>query len=373
VAATATQMHEHWMQRALTLARRGVGRTRPNPPVGAVVVKAGKRLGEGYHRQAGKPHAEVEALDGLDQKARGATLYVTLEPCCTTGRTPPCTQRIIDCGIARVIISVRDPNASHRGRGLRQLRAAGIEVIEGICRDEGNALLAPFAKWITTGIPYVTLKMGMSLDGRIADSKGNSRWITSPASRREVRRLRQSADAILVGRNTAVTDDPSLRWSAVASRNPKRVILDSTGAVALSAKVFAGDPENTIMVTTARCPEKRAAAYRELGAEVWQCGRGDKVSLPLLLRKLGQAGILHVLCEGGGTLAETLTRGGHVDSFIFFVAPKVLGAGGFPVLGGAGWPLKCAPLLDVVETRQVGPDVLICAVPGKRKAEILKR
>jgi diaminohydroxyphosphoribosylaminopyrimidine deaminase/5-amino-6-(5-phosphoribosylamino)uracil reductase len=361
VAVTATQMHEHWMQRALTLARRGVGRTRPNPPVGAVVVKRGRLIGEGYHHRAGCPHAEVEALRGLDPQARGATLYVTLEPCCTTGRTPPCTQRIIDCGITRVVVSVRDPNSKHRGRGIRQLRAAGIEVVESICRDEGKTLLAPFAKWITTGIPYVTLKMGMSLDGRIADSKGRSRWITSPASRREVRKLRQSCDAILVGKNTAVTDNPSLRWSTVASRNPKRVILDSTGGLPLTAKVFGGDPENTILVTTTHCSESRVQAYRDLGAEVWTCGNGETVSLSMLFKKLGKAGILHVLCEGGGALAETLTRGNHVDMFTFFVAPKLLGAGGFPVLGGTGWPLKHAPQLDVVETRQVGPDVLIRA------------
>lgn len=359
--------HERWMQRALTLARRGEGRTRPNPPVGAVVVKRGRLLSEGYHRRAGGAHAEVEALQGLGSRARGATLYVTLEPCCTRGRTPPCTERIIDAGIAAVVVAVRDPNPAHCGRGLRRLRAAGISVEVGVCQDEARTLLAPFAKWVTTGLPFVTLKMGMTLDGRIADRQGISRWITGSAARREVRQLRKRADAIMVGRRTALLDNPSLRWAKAAWRNPLRVIVDSEGKVSPGSQVFVdGQAENTIVATTRRCPDARAAAYAATGAALWRCGRGRHVSLKTLMRRLGKAGMLHVLCEGGGDLAAQLVRERLVDVFEFFVAPALLGGEGCPVLGGHGWSLGERPALQFVASRRVGNDILIRAVPKER-------
>ena len=203
------QPHEFWMQRALRLARRGEGLTRPNPPVGAVAVKSGKIVGEGYHRRAGGPHAEVVALSKAGTKARGCTLYVTLEPCCTWGRTPPCTDLILSSGVRRVVVSVRDPNPRHSGRGLTLLRRKGIRVIEGVCAEEGMKLIAPFAKWIRRGLPYVTLKLGMSVDGKIADRKGRSRWITGPEARNKVHELRRRVDGILVGGGTVRNDDPS--------------------------------------------------------------------------------------------------------------------------------------------------------------------
>ncbi len=354
---------EKWMERALDLARRGDGRTSPNPPVGAVVVKDGNLLGEGYHHRAGMPHAEVEALSRLGDEACGATLYVTLEPCCTHGRTPPCTDLIIEKGLARVVVSVTDPNPAHCGRGLRLLRAAGIEVTTGICETAGKELLAPFAKWITSGLPFVTLKMGMTLDGRIADSKGTSRWITGPASRAEVRRLRQRSDAIMVGRNTAVLDNPSLRWSVSAWRNPKRVIVDSLGKLSSKSKVFAdGQAQNTIVVTTQACPDARMAEYADCGATVWRCGRGRQVSLKMMMDKLGGIGVMHLLCEGGGEIAEQLVRADLVDMFEFFVAPKLLGGSGIPVVGGRGWSLKNMPKLKFMEPVTLGRDILIRAV-----------
>lgn len=367
MATSLTATNERWMRHALALARRGEGRTCPNPPVGAVVVKAGRVIGEGYHHRAGLPHAEVEALAGLGKRAAGATLYVTLEPCSTHGRTPPCTELIIQSGISKVVVSVHDPNPAHRGRGLRLLRSAGVDVVAGVCKTEGSGLLAPFAKWVTSGQPYLTLKMGMTLDGRIADSKGASRWITGPAARREVRRLRQRADAILVGANTAVTDDPSLRWSKVAARNPKRVIVDATGRLSPQAQVFTdGQPQNTIVATTSACSEKRTTAYESTGAAVWPCGRGKRVNLRSLMDRLGKAGLLHVLCEGGGELAAQLVRGNLVDRFEFFVAPKLLGGGGYPVIGGSGWNLKDGPELKFVDSRAVGEDVWISAEPVVR-------
>jgi diaminohydroxyphosphoribosylaminopyrimidine deaminase/5-amino-6-(5-phosphoribosylamino)uracil reductase len=354
-----------WMQRALELARKGEGRTRPNPPVGAVLVKSGRMLGEGYHRKAGGPHAEVDALKGLTlDKTRGATLYVTLEPCSTEGRTPPCTARILDAGISRVVVAVKDPNPAHCGRGLRQLRRQGIEVVTDVCAADGKELLAPFAKWITTGFPFVTLKMGMTLDGRIADVHGSSRWITGPAARREVRRLRQRSDAILVGSETVCLDNPSLTWSTSRSRNPLRVIVDSQGRISPSAKIFSdGQAENSLIFTTARCPESKLSQYEKTGARVISCGRGSLVNLSEMLRKLGKLGVLHVLCEGGGVLAEALVRDALVDRFEFFVAPVLLGGGGRPVLGGRGWKLKNNPELIFHEPRAVGHDIWITAIP----------
>jgi len=359
---------EHWMRRALALARRGEGRTRPNPPVGAVIVRDGVAIGEGFHRQAGGPHAEIGALRGLDrQQVEGATLYVTLEPCSTHGRTPPCTDAILRSGIARTVVSAKDPNPKHAGRGLRLLARHGIEVVTGACRAEGEALIAPFAKWVRTGRPFVTLKMGMTLDGRIADSDRCSRWITGERARREVRALRRRADAVLVGANTALQDNPSLRYStAVAGVNPLRLILDGAGRVPLDSNVFTdGQSTNTVVVTTARCKEARRAAVEAAGARVWICGDGERIDLAALLDKAGAEGLLHVLCEGGGVLAEELVRLRLADAYWFFIAPRFLGGRGVPVLGGSGWPLADAPLLKLEEVRRVGGDVLIRAVPAE--------
>ncbi|MBT3191657.1 MAG: bifunctional diaminohydroxyphosphoribosylaminopyrimidine deaminase/5-amino-6-(5-phosphoribosylamino)uracil reductase RibD, partial [Verrucomicrobia bacterium] len=284
---------------------------------------------------------------------------------------PPCSELIMSCGIPRVVVAVRDPNPLHRGRGLRQLRAAGIAVTEGVCRREGEAILAPFAKWITTQMPFVTLKMGMTLDGRIADHRGASRWITGPAARREVRRLRQRSDAILVGCSTAVQDNPGLRWSSVASRNPKRIVVDSTGRISPGAQIFTdGQAANTFVATTQACSERRVAAYCATGATVWRCGRGKRVSLRVLLKRIGEAGLLHVLCEGGGELASQLVSERHVDAFEFFVAPSLLGGGGCPVVGGKGWSLVNGPQLRFVESRAVGADIWIRAVPAGNNSKV---
>ena len=367
-AGDSAAADETWMRRALELGRRGEGRTRPNPPVGAVIVRDGQVLGEGWHHRAGGPHAEIEAIAGLTPgQTAGATLYVTLEPCSTQGRTPPCTEAILRSGIARVVASAVDPNPKHRGRGLRLLARNGVSVPRGVCRSEGEALLAPFAKWVTSGLPYLTLKMGMTLDGRIADHQHQSRWITGPAARGEVRQLRRRVDAILVGAHTATLDNPSLRWSARAALNPKRIVLDARGQLALDSKVLAdGQAANTIVVTTSAMPAGRRAAIEATGARLWTCGRGARVNLRLLLAKAGQEGLLHVLCEGGGELAAQLVREGFVDEYWFYIAPLFLGGGGVPVLGGAGWRLAEGPALRITDARQVGQDVLIRALPVGR-------
>ncbi len=362
------------MRRALALARRGEGRTRPNPPVGALIVRQGEVIGEGWHHRAGGPHAEIEALKGVSpEQTDGATLYVTLEPCSTHGRTPPCTEAILRSGIARVVVSASDPNPKHRGRGLRLLQRQGVAVVRGVCRADGEALIAPFSKWIQTGRPYVTLKMGMSLDGRIGDRTGRSRWITGAVARQGVHDLRRRADAILVGLNTASADDPSLCWSRRAALNPYRIVLDARGELPLQAKVFSdGQAGHTIVAATSAIGADRKAAVEGLGARVWICGDGPRVDLDALLAACGREGFLHVLCEGGGELAAALVRQRCVDEVWFYVAPRFIGADGIPVLGGEGWLLDQTPTLCIKSVCQVGHDVLIRAVPEGVEANVYR-
>ncbi len=355
-----------WMEKALSLARKGEGLTRPNPPVGAVVVRGGKSDGEGYHRRAGADHAEVVAIRNAGARALGATLYVTLEPCCTHGRTPPCTDLIIRAGIRRVVAAVRDPNPQHQGRGFACLRKHGIEVVEGVCAGEGLRLIEPFANWIVSGRPFVTLKLGVSLDGRIADRSGASRWITGPASLRLVQDMRRRADAIIVGAGTVLADDPSLLPRPARGRKPLRVILDASGRVSPSAAALTDEARSrTILATTSACPEKRRAEWAATGARVWLLAGGRRgVSLSALLAGIGKEGVLHALCEGGGEAAYSFIRGGYVDEYVFFVAPRIIGgAGAKCAVGGEGWPLKSAPRLSITECRRIGDDVIIRAVP----------
>jgi diaminohydroxyphosphoribosylaminopyrimidine deaminase/5-amino-6-(5-phosphoribosylamino)uracil reductase len=249
--------HEFWMKHALRLARRGEGLTSPNPPVGAVAVKNGKVVGEGYHRRAGGPHAEVVALSKAGTNARGCTLYVTLEPCSTWGRTPPCTNLILSSGVRKVVVSVHDPNPRHSGRGLTMLRRKGVSVVEGVCVDEGMTLIAPFTKWISRGVPYVTLKLGMSVDGKIADRSGRSRWITGPEARKKVHELRRRVDGILVGGGTVRNDNPSLLPRPDHGRRPWRIAVARNGRIPGSSKLLADAAvKQTLIVVSNRCPAK---------------------------------------------------------------------------------------------------------------------
>ncbi len=357
--------HAVWMKRALVLAAKGEGGTRPNPPVGAVIVQDGKVVGEGYHRRAGGAHAEVLALRGLrPDQTQGATLYVTLEPCSTHGRTPACTDAIVAAGIGTVVISVQDPNPQHAGRGLRILRKHGISVVTGICRKEGTALLAPFAKWVTTGRPYVTLKMALSLDGRIGDKQKHSQWITGEAARREVQRLRRKVDAVLVGAGTALADNPSLLVKSKVSRQPLRVVLDGREGIPDSAKVLR-DGHPTVVVVTEQCSCVRRAKLEQAHVRVWVCGKGPQVDVGALLQRLAKEGILHVLCEGGGELAGALLRARQVDVCLFYMAGLLLGGAGVPVTGQAGWLLGDAPRLRFVDVRRIGKDVCLTAKPDQ--------
>lgn len=355
------------MLRAVALARRAEGLTRPNPPVGAVLVKQGRVVGEGYHRRAGGPHAEVFAFRKAKAKARGATLYVTLEPCSTWGRTPPCVDAILKHGVKRVVVGVCDPNPLHAGRGLEILRKAGIEVTVGVKADACQDLLDPFASWMTRKRPWITLKMGVSMDGRIADAKGCSRWITGPEARREVHALRRRVDAILVGRRTVAADNPSLLPAPAYGRKPLRVLLDPRGRLSLRARVFSdGRARQTLVFTGASDRSAYVKALRARGIDVERLPlRQGAFSLAQVMRSLAARNVLHVLCEGGGSLAASLIREDLVDEAWWFIAPRLLGGAGAASVGGPGWPLQEAPVWRMVDCQRLGSDVWIRARPGR--------
>jgi diaminohydroxyphosphoribosylaminopyrimidine deaminase/5-amino-6-(5-phosphoribosylamino)uracil reductase len=356
---------ERWMRRALALAHLSEGYTRPNPPVGAVVVRNGRKIGEGRHLRAGCAHAEVEALNACTSSPRGATLYVTLEPCCTTGRTPPCTERILREGLSRVVVGCSDPHGCHCGRGLSLLETRGVEVVSGVCEAEAQDLIRPFAKHVATGLPYVTLKLAMTLDGRIADRDGSSRWITGEAARDEVQQLRRRADVMLVGAGTVCADDPSLLCRIGGGENLMRVVVDASGRVPANAQVLAdAAAERTIIASTPAAAARRASAWQRHGAKVWTFApdRAGRVPLKRLLRRLGDEGYMHVVCEGGGVLAGALCDAELVDEWLFFYAAAVLGdARAVSGVAGAGTTLKKMRRLVFTELRAVGSDLLVRA------------
>ncbi|MFA5689649.1 MAG: bifunctional diaminohydroxyphosphoribosylaminopyrimidine deaminase/5-amino-6-(5-phosphoribosylamino)uracil reductase RibD [Kiritimatiellales bacterium] len=329
--------HEPFMQRALELARRGEGLTRPNPPVGAVLVRNGKIIAEGFHKTAGSAHAEVNCLKKISGDLKHTMLYVTLEPCSTCGKTPPCTDLILQRKIPRVVIGAKDPNPVHAGRGITILRRAGIEVSTGICRTAAEELVAPFAKRILTGLPFVTLKLGVTLDGQIADSSGKSKWITGAPARRRVQELRRRVDAILVGAGTVRADNPSLLPRPAKGRKPWRIIAG--GAIPADSAVLTDEAAERTIVTRAP-PED-------------------------ILRDLGGRGIMHVLCEGGGELSGALIRAGLVDELLIFMAPAILGGAGIPMFGKRGWMLDDMPQLVFNDVERLGEDILIKAAMSK--------
>ena len=359
------QDHTYWMERALALARNGEGLTRPNPPVGAVVVRKGQCVGEGYHRKAGGPHAEVHALKQAGRRAKGATLYVTLEPCSTTGRTPPCTDRILESGVTEVVVAVKDPNPKHAGRGLRLLRKRGVRVTTGICRAKAAELLLPFARWVEVGRPFVTLKLGITVDGKIADRQGHSRWITGPQARHEVQALRRRADAVMVGAGTVIADNPSLCPRPAKGRRPLRVIVDGKGRAPSSARVFTDEhADHTVWAVNRGIPAKQTQRHTAHGARTMTIPTSRTSSVQALLKQLGGEGILHVLCEGGGDLAESLIRAGCVDEYVFFVSPKIMGGSNSRnAVSGKGWLMAELPEVRFMEYRPVGKDIMIRARP----------
>lgn len=375
MSRTALATDRQRLRQALALARRAYGLTSPNPLVGALLVKAGRIIGRGWHHHAGEPHAEIEAFRDAARRGhtpRSATLYVTLEPCCTHGRTPPCTDAIIAAGVRRVVVAATDPNPSHRGRGFAILRAAGIEVRTGLLVEEAERLNEAFNHWIVHRTPFVTLKAAMTLDGKIADARGASKWITGPAARAHAMTLRQGADAILVGVNTVLADDPSLTVRALGGREEptaivkpiRRIILDSRARTPLSAKVVS-DPHaaNTTIVVTAAAPAGRRAALARR-ARVWVApATGGRVSLRWLLRRLGRESVTSLLVEGGGEVNAAFLEARLGQRVAFYYAPKVLGGRdarrAVAGRGATGWP-SVARLVDL-EWERLGPDLFLTA------------
>lgn len=353
-----------FMQRALSLARQGEGRTRPNPAVGAVIVSAGNIVGEGFHPQAGAPHAEIFALRAAGPRAAGADLYVTLEPCCHTGRTPPCTEAVLAAGIRRVVVGTFDPNPLVAGRGCEQLRQAGLEVVTGVCETDCRYLIAPFAKHIRSRLPHVTLKAALTLDGQIATVSGQSQWITGPASREFAHQLRDRSDAIMVGIETVLADDPRLstRLTKGEGRDPQRIVVDSRLRTPLGAAVLAPNPNGTtLIITTENAPVGAEGALRDAGAEVVRIpGDSERIDLKRLMEILGAREIQSLLLEGGGRLNHAAWQAGIVDRVAFFLAPLVLGGTGRPVFSGPGaTSLETAIRLSDLRTQRFGDDTLI--------------
>ncbi|NCC50865.1 MAG: bifunctional diaminohydroxyphosphoribosylaminopyrimidine deaminase/5-amino-6-(5-phosphoribosylamino)uracil reductase RibD [Spartobacteria bacterium] len=356
-----------WMERALELARRGLGLTRPNPSVGAVVVKGQKLIAEGWHKKAGGLHAEQMALLAAGKAARNATLYVTLEPCSTWGRTPPCTDRIIESGIRRVVVATTDPNPMHAGRGLHLLENAGVEVETGVCAIEADALIKGFACWITRKRPYVSLKLAMSADGKIADRRGRSRWISGPGARIFVQQLRREVDAIMVGSGTAIKDNPGLFPRPAYGRKPYRVIMDSSGRVPLNRKVFTdARTDQTIYVTTERCPARKIKTLQGRGVTVWSLPlQKGRISLAALMSSAHAHGIMRLLCEGGGELAASLINAQLVDEYLLFYSPCIIGGvDSHSSVAGKGRLMGHLSPLQFLSCEQVGRDILVRALPG---------
>lgn len=352
-----------FMALAIAEAARGLGRTHPNPAVGAIIVKGGKIVARGFHARAGTPHAEAVALALAGKKARGATLYSTLEPCNHHGRTPPCSEAIITAGITRVVYGSDDPNPLVNGKGRRRLLAAGLEVEGGVLRDETDALNRPFFKSITSGLPWVTLKAAITLDGKLATRTGSSKWITGERAREAAHHLRDRADAIVVGAGTVEADDPQLTTRIPQGRTAVRVVLDSHLRSSPRARVFDVKAGRTVVATLEPVTAPRAKALTRRGVEVWTLpARAGRVSVSALLRRLDREGLLHVLVEGGAAVHGAFLTSGLVDEVALFVAPKLFGHAGLSWSGGLDVTAAARALqLGAMTVEQVGGDLLLRA------------
>lgn len=363
------------MNQALALAKKAEGRTAPNPPVGAVVVSAsGEVVGRGWHHAAGLPHAEPNALDDAGQAARGATIYVTLEPCNHHGRTPPCTERIIEAGIARVVVGSLDPNPKVAGGGVARLTEAGLQVRHGVNRAQCDMLLAPFARHISTGRPWVVLKMAASLDGKIATAPDRNQWLTGPAAKAWAHRLRNVSEAILVGRSTVEVDDPSLtcRLNRGRGQNPLRVVLDSRAKTSDRAKVVTGPQAGSpagggcLIITGPAAGESDRRRLERAGAQVEkvETGPDGRPDPGAVLDLLGHRKVMRLMIEGGPGVAASFVRAGLVDEICLLVAPLVIGGHGAPGLmaGPMLNDMDGAARLEWLPVRRLGPDLLIRAL-----------
>jgi diaminohydroxyphosphoribosylaminopyrimidine deaminase/5-amino-6-(5-phosphoribosylamino)uracil reductase len=353
---------ERWMACALVHALRGVALAHPNPVVGAYLVKNGKVVGQGFHDYDRRDHAEIVALKQAGKKARGATLYVTLEPCCTTGRTGPCTKAIIAAGVKRVVAAMRDPNPEVAGKGLAELRRAGIDVTCGVLEEKAQAENEDFAQWIQTQRPLVTLKTALTLDGQIAQRAGSVTWITSAESRKAVQLLRHKADALLTGIGTVLADDPRMtdRTGEPRRRKLLRAIVDSRLRLPLRSKIVKSAQNDVVVFTTQSTDSPRARGLQRAGVEVVHVApRHGRVNLDAVIRQLGKREILNVLLEAGAALNGAALEAGIVDKMIFFYAPKIMGVGGVPVASIPSHWFSKSPELKHLTLAKSGPDFVV--------------
>ena len=351
-----------YLRKACSLARQAAGRTSPNPIVGAVIVRQGRIVGQGFHRFAGSDHAEIVALKQAGPKAKGATLYITLEPCSHFGRTPPCTAAVIRSGISEVVAGMKDPNPLVAGRGFRQLNRAGIKTRVGLLEDECQELLEAFSKYITRRQPFVLLKLAATLDGRIATATGDSKWISNEASRAKVHQLRNELDGVLIGVETAMADDPELTCRLPGGRNPWRIILDSRLRISIASQLLRhADVHKTIVATDKQIPLSKVAAVKSCGATVWQFPlQQGRIPWRPLLRKLAATGIVSIMIEGGATTAASALRAKIVDKVMFFYGPKIIGGDGrFMIDSLAIRRMSKAVKLRKIEIGRVGDDVTV--------------
>lgn len=368
----STQLQdEFFMQQALDLAAKALGRTSPNPLVGAVITRGNRVIGQGFHQRAGLPHAEIEALRQVQGLTRGATLYVNLEPCSHHGRTPPCADAIVSAGFKRVVVGMVDPNPLVRGRGIRRLRRAGIEVTTGVLQEQCERLNEDFATFIRTGRPMVLLKLAASLDGRIATASGDSKWISGEVSRRLVHELRNRVDAIIVGAETVRADDPQLTCRMRGGRDPLRVILDGKLSISPTARVCTQpSTARTLVATTEdKWRSRKRKQLEDQGVEVVSFPAEEgRIRLSPLLEELGRRGLKSAMIEGGGQVAAAALREGVVRKVLFFYGPRLLGEEGRPMVGPLGVDRVAAGLkLHTIELHRLNDDVLVTGYLGGKE------
>lgn len=358
---------EFFMRKALEEAAKGVGRTSPNPVVGALLVKQGRIIARGYHRKAGTAHAEVVALEQAGARARGADLYTTLEPCDHWGRTPPCSQALLDAGVRRVFTGSSDPNPLVNGKGVQRLRRAGVEVVTGVLAAEADVLNRPFFKAVRTGLPWVTLKAAVTLDGKLATATGDSKWVTGEEARAWVHRLRDQVDAILVGANTVRRDNPQLttRLPGGGGKDPLRIVVDSHLRLSPRFQVFTQrSSARTVVATLEDAEGRKARRLRELGCEVWTLpARQDRVDLKALLKRVAKEGKNHLLVEGGAEMYGAFLKAKLADALCLFLAPKLIGASGLSWTGELGIrAMGKALAVKDVSVEKYGQDLLLTAL-----------
>lgn len=347
-----------YMQRALALAEQGRGKTRTNPLVGAVIVRDDRIIGEGYHHYYGGDHAEIDAIKNAVESVTEATIYVSLEPCSHLGKTPPCAKALIEAGFGKVVAAMVDPNPKVSGQGIRMLRNAGIEVETGVCETEARKLNEAYIKYITTGLPFVIVKIAQTIDGRIADSTGYSKWITSDDSRTRVHELRSEVGAVLIGGNTVRLDDPRLTSHGVSDRNPLRVVLSRRGNLSSALRLFADNEDKLTVLATAN-------GDASLPVQVWALSpNGDgNIDPAKVLKRLGQEKICSLLVEGGSQVFSDFISRGLVDKYIFVVAPRLLGGGTYAFAEKVERSLKESINLVTDRVTQIGGDVWVEAYP----------